>query len=54
MSFNIIISILGVLSGMYALTYANWEFSNKNKLGTTVIYIFTITSIFLSVFQNFA
>ncbi len=54
MSFNIIISILGVLSGMYALTYANWEFSNKNKLGATVIYIFTITSIFLSVFQNFA
>lgn len=52
-SFDLLVSILGILSGFYALPYANWEFSQRNKTSAIMIYIIALASVFLSVFQYF-
>lgn len=53
MSFNVIMSIMGIISGLYALPYGIWEFKRKNRLGAVVVCIVAVLCMFLSVFQNF-
>lgn len=45
LSINIIILILTILSTLYVLPYANWEFQNANKTGAIFIYILSLISI---------
>ena len=52
-SFNFFILILGILSALYAIPYANYEFSQKNKKSAIIIYIIALLATFLSVLQFF-
>ncbi len=49
LSINIIIFMLTILSILYVIPYANWEFQNSNKAGAIFIYFFAITSIIASI-----
>lgn len=50
-SFDFVITILGILSAIYAISYANFEFQNKNKASAIIIYIIALAGMFLSIFQ---
>lgn len=50
-SMSMIILILGFLSAIYAIPYANYEFKNKNKAGAIMIYIIASASISTSIIQ---
>lgn len=45
LSINILIFILTILSILYAIPYANWEFQNSNKTGAIFIYILSLISV---------
>lgn len=52
-SFDFLVVALGIIAGMYAIPYANWEFLQKNKLSAIIIYIIALSGVLLSVFQYF-
>lgn len=52
-SYTMLITILSIISGLYALPYGNWEFKNRNILSGIIIYITGITGVFLGVLQYF-
>ena len=53
-SFDLLIPILGILSGFYAISYGNYEFQNKKIASAMIIYFIALAGIFLSVFQYLA
>lgn len=52
-SYTMLITILSIISGLYALPYGNWELKNKKILSGIIIYIIGITGVFLGVLQYF-
>lgn len=52
-SYTMLITILSIISGLYALPYGNWEFKNRKILSGIIIYITGITGVFLGVLQYF-
>lgn len=52
-SYTMLITILSIISGLYALPYGNWEFKNRKILSGIIIYIIGITGVFLGVLQYF-
>lgn len=52
-SMAIIILVLGIISVLYAIPYANWEFKQKNKAGAIMIYIIALATLTTSIIQLF-
>lgn len=50
---QIIILALGILSALYAIPYANYEFKQKNKAGAIMIYIIATACIISSTVRFF-
>ena len=48
---NTIFLIIGGLSIVYSLPYANYEFKQKNKAGAIMIYIIALAALTTSVIQ---
>jgi len=48
---KIIIYITLIWSFLYAVSYANWTWKKKNKLGAVMIYIVAIASVALPIYS---
>lgn len=53
LSINFFITIVSILTSLYAIPYANWEYKNSNKPGGILIYIFIILSFSTSIYNLF-
>lgn len=54
LSINFFITIASILTSLYAIPYANWEFKNSNKPGGILIYIFVLLSFSTSIYNLFS
>ncbi|MBR4110446.1 MAG: hypothetical protein IKK43_01995 [Clostridia bacterium] len=54
LSINFFITITSILTALYAIPYANWEFKNSNKPGSILIYIFVLLSFSTSIYNLFS
>ena len=52
-SLNFILTIIGIFSGIYAISYGIYELKQKNTASATTVFVVAIAGILLSVIQNF-
>ncbi len=52
-SLNFLITIIGIFSGIYALSYGMYELRQKNTTIATAIFAVAIAGIILSAIQSF-
>ena len=53
MIWEILILIFGIISALYAFPYSIWEWKNKNKTGSILVFLIAIICVTLSCMQIF-